>query len=314
MTGWQVPARPAGGRRARARIGGLPAPARALPPCGALAGRDMRSLQQALRGQPVVALGIIRAHAALVGEPDVDRVPVDACPARGARRSVRGGASLSARWACPRSSYALRSESAICDAARSATTAGSAHVVRRVTPPWRAQRPAPARRSGRAAAPGGCPRRAPRSLLGRRRGSSTGVRRRRLARDRAQAARAAVQAQAPPEAVWIVTPSRPRTCSSGARRRHRRTSLVSSRAMPLNECFPRRAHPSASPGARPATRRQHRADLGRGVMADLHGRDRPQIGATCRGIEAGGSPLAPGVERSQARSTTYAWSFSDHAR
>ena len=96
-------------------------------------GIDPGRAQERLGGEPVVAFLVLRRDAALVGEPDLDAVPVlqrigeqfvGALRRRAAgEREVRDAALLAG---------ASRAARAISTAARAAVASASANVVRRV--------------------------------------------------------------------------------------------------------------------------------------------------------------------------------------
>ena len=185
---------------------------------------------------------------------------------------------------------------------------GAGRQPRHAAPLMAASRVPPAaraRRWGRAAAPGGCPRRGCRPRRARRRGSSTRALALGVAPMRAQAARAAVQAQLQPEAVSMVSPARPGTLQLGRGLQAQR-DLCRSPCRARRRVERRRRRPPAGSSAQPSREASQptssiAGDRRVGVVADRdHAISRSQLAAQRRRVERRRHPLAPG-RRAQPR-------------
>ena len=230
-----------------------------------------RRAEQRLGSEPVVALGVVGRHAALVGEPHLDAAPgasrlacqqLVGAPGGGAaaERQVRHAALLAGALELARD---LRGGAL-------GHRLGVGQVVSRVTRPSPALPSGPARRWGRAAAPGGCPRRA-RPVSPR---EAPGIVHCMLLPARARGcAHAGRPGRGPgagcaPTAVSTVRPSRPGTSSSGAASRRRLTSWRLPWALPASASpwatsgAARPLQPRGQPAGRAASRRRSRRDGG----------------------------------------------------
>ena len=223
------------------------------------AGSIAAGREQRLGGEPVVAFGVLRRHAALVGEPDLHAVPVRRARRRAARRCARAWSRRRARGArrrAARARSAVRGRSPRRRARRwpRGRRRSVMRVIGRLIPLTAASSVRPAARAGRwgrAAAPGGCPRR----------GCPASPR---------EAPRIVHSCSLPAPSRWYarrppvprsrrrcdagggleLSPARPRTCCSGAAWRRSAISCSPAWAAPLA------ASPPALPPARSGLSRQ----------------------------------------------------------
>ena len=240
---------------------------------------------------------MVRRHAALVAEPQrpcpTSRAPIAGQPARRRLRGVEP--PVSAMWPPARTAAAepLRRGAApdVVHDHDLAIASTSSHHPR--------GRRAPARRSGRAAAPGGCPRRGCPPRRARRRAPSTSDSRPlRSCAWRVQAARRRGRARAScPDAVSIVMPGEPGRVHASRRARAAASTSCAARSRACRAA--RRSARASSRGSQPRReasqpKSSSAGDRRVGVVAHGHRADlRAARARQLRRVEGGGDPLAP---------------------